>query len=270
MSRSTGTVAAQARGGLSSERLFLGTSVLLFVACAVGTIYWSRSMSMAGGMSLPVGWAPSMDGMSLSPLDWLGAAGAFIGMWLVMMASMMLPSLVPALRRYRLAVCGPAEMPLGGLTALAGLGYFAVWGIFGAAVFPLGAALSVYGMQSLTLSSLAPFAPGAVLLLAGGYQLTAWKTRQLTHCLETPALPPDAGSAWRHGIRLGVHCSLCCLGFMAVLLVNGVMDLGVMALVAAAITFERLVPWPERAARINGAAAILIGAVVLSHALGIF
>jgi predicted metal-binding membrane protein len=207
--------------------------------------------------------------MSLGALDWLGAAGAFIAMWLVMMVAMMLPSLVPALLRYRRVVRGVEEFPLSGLTALAGAGYFAVWSLFGLVVFPLGALSTAAVMQSPALSTLAPFVPGGVLLLAGGYQLTAWKVHQLNHCRQAPSLTADAGSAWRHGITLGVHCSLCCLGFMAVLLVNGVMDLGVMALVAAAITFERLVPWPERAARVTGIILLLIGAAFIARAAGV-
>ena len=259
------TTSPRARPQPGSERSFLAASAMLFAACAIGTVLWTRSMAMPGG-STP---ALQGQGMGMTPLDWLGAGGAFVAMWLVMMAAMMLPSLAPALLRYRRAVSGVGEIPLGGLTALAVAGYFSIWVLFGLVVFPLGAVWAAAAMQSMALSALAPFAPGAVLLLAGGYQLTAWKARQLNHCRNTPQLSPDAGSAWRHGITLGVHCSLCCLGFMAVLLVNGVMDLGVMGLVAAAITFERLVAWPERAARITGVLLLLAGVAFIARALGV-
>jgi predicted metal-binding membrane protein len=49
---------------------------------------------------------------------------------------------------------------------------------------------------------------------------------------------PGARNAWARS-RLGVHCSLCCFGFMMILLVTGVMRLSTMAIVAAAITVER-------------------------------
>ena len=58
-------------------------------------------------------------------------AMSFLGMWVVMMMAMMLPSLVPMLRRYRDAVggiAGRARAPrLGWLTALVGVAYFFVW-----------------------------------------------------------------------------------------------------------------------------------------------
>jgi Predicted metal-binding integral membrane protein (DUF2182) len=65
-------------------------------------------------------------------------------------------------------------------------------------------------------------------------------------------LPADAGTAWRHGLRLGLHCSHCCAGLMAILLVIGVMDLRAMGVVAAPITAERLAPAGERVARAIG------------------
>src|SRR2546430_8437429 len=172
-----------------------------------------------------------------------GAAGSFLCMWVVMMVAMMLPSLVPMLRRYRQAVGRTGETRLGWLTALGGGGYFFVWTVFGMAAFPL----------SVALARAVPIAVGVVVLIAGSLQLTAWKARHLAYCREAPgrehSLPADAGTAWRHGLRLGLHCSRCCAGLMAILLVIGVMDPRAMAVVAAALTIERLAPAGERVAR---------------------
>ena len=96
-----------------------------------------------------------------------------------------------------------------------------------------------------------------VVLLAGALQFTAWKAHHLACCREAPGrgrtLPADAGTAWRHGLRLGLHCSYGCAGLTAILLVIGVMDLRAMAAVGAAITAERLAPAGERVARAIGA-----------------
>ena len=70
-------------------------------------------------------------------------------------------------------------------------------------------------------------------------------------------------SPWRQGFLLGAHCSLCCSAYMIVLLVTGMMSLGIMALVAAAITIERISPAPQRVVRAAGAVIILTGAVLL-------
>ena len=46
----------------------------------------------------------SMTWMRTPGQTWPGAAASFLGMWVVMMVAMMLPSLVPMLWRYRQAV----------------------------------------------------------------------------------------------------------------------------------------------------------------------
>jgi predicted metal-binding membrane protein len=73
---------------------------------------------------------------------------------------------------------------------------------------------------------------------------------------------PNARGAWNDGIRLGVHCVLCCSGLIVVLLVLGVMNIAVMLFVAAAITIERLAPRPEIVARAIGITVIVAGAIV--------
>ena len=200
---------------MSSERAprraFLGVSALLFAASAAVTIVWCASMSAMGGMPMPGGWTMSMAWMRMPGQTWPGAAASFLGMWVVMMVAMMLPSLVPMLWRYRQAVGGTGETRLGRLTALVGVGYFFVWTVFGMVAFPLGVALAAVEMQQPALARAVPIAVGVVVLIAGALQFTAWKARHLACCRESPAhgraLPADAGTAWRHGLRLGLHCS---------------------------------------------------------------
>jgi hypothetical protein len=86
---------------------------------------------------------------------------------------------------------------------------------------------------------------------------------QLGHCREAPGGPPDLWSAWKYGLRLGLYCSLCYAGFTLVLLMYGVMDLGLMALVAAALNAERFAPWPGRVARLSGLAMLGIGVLAM-------
>jgi len=259
--------------GASSERAFIGVSALLFTASAAVTIAWCASMSAVGEMPMPGGWTMSMAWIRMNGQTWFGAAVSFLGMWVVMMMAMMLPSLVPMLRRYRRAVGKIGEGPLGCLTALVGMGYFFVWTVLGAAVFPLGASLARLEMQLPALARAIPIAAGAVVLIAGALQFTAWKARQLACCRQAPGhgrtLPGDARTAWRHGVRLGLRCSSCCAGLTAILLVVGVMDLRAMAFVAAAITVERLSPAGECVARGIGAFAIGAGLILIARAAGL-
>src|SRR5260370_40652344 len=126
----------------TSQQAFFGISVLPFAASVAGTIVWCASMSAMAEMPMPGGWTMSMAWMRMPGQTWPGAAASFLGMWVVMMVAMMLPSLVPMLWRYRQAVGRTSETLLGPLTALVGAGYFFVWTAVGMAAFPLGVALA--------------------------------------------------------------------------------------------------------------------------------
>ena len=255
------------------QQAFLGVSSLLFAASAALTILGCPSMSAMGQMPMPGGWTMSMAWMRMPGQTWSGAAASFLGMWLVMMVAMMLPSLVPMLSRYRQAVGSRGEKRLGRLTALVGAGYFLVWSVFGIAAFPLGAALAAIEMQLPALARTVPTALGVVVVIGGALQFTSWKAHHLACCRGAPGrgrtLPADAGTAWRHGLRLGLHCSYCCAGLTAILLVIGIMELRAMAVVAAAITLERLAPAGERVARAIGVVIVGAGLFLIARATGL-
>jgi len=250
---------------LRRDSSFLGVSALVFATSAAFTIVRCASMSAMGGMPMPGGWKMSMVWMTMSGQTWLHAAASFLGMWIVMMVGMMLPSLVPMLWRYRQAVTGTSVTRRGWLTVVVGTGYFFVWTVFGMAVFPVGVALASIEMQRPVVASAVPIAIGLVVLIAGALQFTAWKTHHLACCRDEPGrgrpYAPGPGTAWREGLRLGVHCLHCCAGLTAVLLAVGVMDLRVMSAVAAATAVERLTSNGERSARAIG--GVLLGAGLL-------
>jgi len=257
-----------------SEHPFLVVSVLLFAVSTAVTILWCKSMSTMGKMSMPGGWTMSMAWMRMPGQTWPAAAVSFIGMWVVMMVTMMLPSLIPILWRYRNAVRLTGDMQPGRLTAVVGAGYFFVWTVFGIVVFLLGTTMAAIAMQQPALSRAVPIAVGIAVVIAGAFQFTSWKAYQLACCRNLPGprrtLLADARTAWQQGIRLGLHCSCSSAGLTTILLVIGVMDLPVMAAVMAAITAERLTPASERVAQIIG--GVIVGAglflIAQSAALG--
>jgi predicted metal-binding membrane protein len=257
----------------ASHYAFLAVSALLFAASAALTTVWCASMSAMGEMPMPGGWTMSMAWMRMPGQTWPDAAASFLGMWVVMMVAMMLPSLVSMLWRYRRAVGGTGETRLGLLTVLVGVGYFFVWTVLGMAAFPLGVALAAVEMQQPPLARAVPIAVGMVVLIAGALQFSTWKARHLACCREAPGcdrtLPAGAGMAWRHGLRLGLHCSHCCAGLMVILLVIGVIDLRAMAVVGAAITIERLAPAGERVARAIGVVVVGAGLLLVARAAGL-
>jgi predicted metal-binding membrane protein len=249
---------------------FFGVAALLFAASAAATVAWCMSMADMGEIPMPGGWTLSMAWMPMCGQTWAGTAASFVGMWAVMMVAMMLPSLVPTLWRLRLALGARGDAGRGELTALAGAGYFFVWTVLGVIVFALGAVLAQAVVQMPAVARAVPVSLGVVVLLAGAFQLTPWKAHQLACCRQSSgraaACAANAVAAWRHGVRLGWHCSRSCAGLTALLLVMGVMDLRAMAVVTAAVSAERLAPAGERVARAVGAVAVGVGVLMTARA----
>ena len=193
------------------KRLFVGAAALVFAVSAAITVVWCASMPA------------SMVWMRMPCQTWLGAAASFLGMWVVMMVAMMLPSLAPMLWRDYQSVGG---------TLLVGTGYFLVWAMIGLAVYPIGVAVAALDLPRAV-------AVAVVIGLAVAIQFATWGTR-------CPTFPLDGTTHWRHGVRLGLSCGYCCAGLMAILLVVGVSDLRAMALITVAVTVVRLVPGARR------------------------
>jgi predicted metal-binding membrane protein len=250
-----------------SERLFLGVLALLFASSAAVTIAWCASMSAMNGMPMPGGWTMTMTWMRMPDQTWTGAIASFVGMWIVMMVAMMLPSLVPMLLHYRQAVDIRGAGRRNRLTALVGVAYFSVWAMLGVLAFPFGTAMAAVAMKLPLVSRAVPAATGLVVLIAGALQFTAWKARHLACCRSWSAngriVSAGAGTAWRYGLRLGLHCCYCCAGLTMTLLVVGVMDLRAMTVVAAAISLERLTPAAARVAHALGAVLMSAGACMI-------
>jgi predicted metal-binding membrane protein len=189
-----------------------------------------------------------------------GDAASFLGMWIAMMAAMMLPSLAPMLWRARRH---------GALTALVVAGYFFVWTLVGLLAYLLSATLMAFEMNVPAAAHAAPYALGVIVLIAGALQFTAWKAHHLA-CCRSPVCKRSwgngAASALHYGLRLGFHCSCCCAGSTAILLICGFMNVGAMLLATAAITAERLAPSGERVARLIGVFVIGTGLWLVAQA----
>ena len=139
---------ATRRAGGSSERVFMGVCALLFVASMAVTAAHNASMSAMGALPMPGGWSMSTLWMPTCGRTWARAAASFIGMWIVMMTAMMLPSLTSMLLRYRAMIglrTSAGRMTL--LTMLVSGGYALVWTALGVVVFALGASLAALELR---------------------------------------------------------------------------------------------------------------------------
>jgi len=171
----------------------------------------------------------------------------------------------------RVAVSSGQKYPAAA-TAMVGMGYFAVWLGFGAMVFGVGFAASAEAMRSRVFSHAMPLLAGSGLILAGAYQLTPWKQTCLRHC-RSPLLflghvfRPGLAGAARVGFAHGLFCTGCCWALMMMQTILGVMNLGVMILIAAVIGAEKLWVRGPLLARATGAASVGLGAWFLWHGL---
>jgi predicted metal-binding membrane protein len=256
--------------GVTGESAFAAITALLWLASAAVTIHWAGPMSQ--GMAMPGGWTLSMMWMDVPGQDRLGAAIWFMVMWIVMMVAMMLPALVPALASYRRVVSLDGPRGLGSLTILAAAGYFSLWTAVGAPAYLIGLGITAAEMRSPALARWVPDATSLVVLLAGAIQFTSWKGRQLERCRQgltcMGELSQNRWSTYRQGIGFGVHCALCCSGFMLVLLATGMMELVTIAVLSMVITAERLAPKPEPATRAVGIGLLGAGVLLLARAAG--
>ena len=192
--------------------------------------------------------AERMTGMDAGPGTDLGVLGWFVGVWVVMIAAMMFPSLSPTVALY--AKMTGARGPSRGLLFAAG--YLLVWGAAGVLAY----ALFLIG-RGLFADSLAWHAGGqwlatAVLFAAAIYELTPLKDVCLHKCRSPLGF---LLGVWRDGPRGALEmgakhaawCLGCCWALMAALFALGVMSLAWMALLAALITLEKTFPWRRAA-----------------------
>jgi len=196
-----------------------------------------------------------MDGMDAGPGTELGDLGWFAVSWLLMMAAMMLPSLVPAALAF--ARAGERTVP----TFVTG--YLAAWTAAGVVAYLLSETVRSLDPAFLHWDRAGRYVAAGVILVAAGYQLTAAKAGCLHRCRA-----PLVGDGGLHGgLRHGAACIACCAGLMAALFALGVMSLTWMVVIAALIAAERLLPWRTHAVY-GVAAALAVLAIWMAAAPG--
>jgi len=209
--------------------------------------------------------AGRMDGMDEGPWTAFGALGWFLGVWVVMMAAMMLPSLAPTVALYSRMT--RARSPVSPLLFTAG--YLVVWGAAGALAFALAAAGRGILGDALAWDRAGRWAAGVTLLVAAAYEVTPLKDVCLGKC-HSPlgfllgAWRDGPAGALRMGARHGAWCLGCCWALMASLLALGVMSVAWMAFVAVLIAVEKTLPWQRVATYGTAALLLVLGVFVLA------
>jgi predicted metal-binding membrane protein len=228
---------------------FLLGCAIVFVMAVAGTVHACRTMLMM--------WSP----MPCCP--WIVSAGIFLLVWLVMMVAMMLPSVLPMLLNVRGAANGKFVVK----ALFAAVGYFFVWMFIGAIVYVYGLAYAHEAMRMDWLSRRTPMFSGIVLLVAGAIQFSQWKMFALRRCRAKGCINAGVVGGWIFGLKQGMACGICCAPPMLALLVLGIMNPIAMVFITIIITMEKLLPHPERIARVFGVVVILAGLAIVFRAL---
>ncbi len=223
--------------------------------------------NVVGGAETAV--ASGMAGMEMDGWSWDGFA-TFLIAWAVMMAAMMFPSAAPMLLFFRTVSAGrQARGQTAVPTWIFAAGYLLIWTGIGVMTWALvQAASEVAGrISSADRETWAPIALGAVLLLAGLYQLTPIKRASLDHC-RTPVgfvmryWQDGRLGALRMGLRHGVYCLGCCWALFAVLVAAGVMSLAWMLLLTLIVLAEKVLPPSRWTPQVVGGAFVVLAIVV--------
>lgn len=235
------------------------TVVLVAVLLALAAVAWWGVVSQTRGMAgMTAGLAQVGTAM---PADLV--VPVFLGMWVTMMAAMMLPTVLPMVLAHRMVVRQRGGGPTATVAFVGGyLGSWAVAGLVPAALLPLLDAATVLSERQLAVVS------GVVLAGAGLYQFTAWKDACLRAC-RSPVeflLTHDFGSGARGALRAGVShgwfCLGCCWALMAVLAVVGFMNLVWMAALTLLLLAEKTWRRGDRLTRPVGWGLIGLGLAV--------
>jgi predicted metal-binding membrane protein len=241
------TAGSGLRPAFAATRAHLGLVGALFVLAAVGW-WWT---------------AGQMSGMDNGPWSGLGTFGWFLGVWVVMMAAMMFPSVAPTVALF--ARMSTTRTPPFVFTA----GYLATWAGAGVVAFTIGLVVSRAAGDGLAWDNAGRVIAGATLIAAAAYELTPFKNVCLGKC-RSP-LGTLLGS-WRGGLsgalRMGVGngawCVGCCWALMASLFALGVMSVTWMAVVAGLIAFEKTIPWRRVATYGTALILVVLGVLVLA------
>lgn len=263
---------------LALETLLRRDRVIVGAALAVLTVAaWLYLLYLASTMSdMSMSDMPGMAGMAMPamhPWSWV-EVGALAVMWAVMMVAMMTPSAAPMILVFatihrRRATEGRPAVP----TAVFVLGYLVVWTIYSVGAALAQAALHAAALLSPAMAATSPVLAGGLLVVAGVFQWTPLKRA----CLDTCRSPLSfLMSGWREGrsgafimgLRHGLYCLGCCWALMALLFVAGIMNLLWVAVIAAAVLVEKVIPRGDLLGRMAGVVLVVAGIVLVARAFG--
>lgn len=215
-----------------------------------------------------VTWIVTVDrmrGMDAGPGTDLGGLGWYMGIWVTMMAAMMVPSAAPMVLIFHRVSSERAKRGQSFVSVWSfALSYLAVWTLYGLLAYGLYRLVVHLDFGFLAWDSGGRYVAGCAIAAAGLYELTPLKSVCLRHCrgplhFVMGHWRPGRLGALRMGFEHGAYCVGCCWGLMIVLFALGIMSLTWMAVVAALILAQKVLPFGERLTRVFAVAFLAAG-----------
>jgi predicted metal-binding membrane protein len=196
----------------------------------------------------------------------------YVGGWLLMTVAMMLPTVLPLLRRFEAMTAARRDRGL--LIAVLVGGYLLVWLGFGVAAHGLDAGLHLLAQRSGWLLVNAWMLGAGLLAIAGLFQFSRLKYHCLDQC-RTPlsfiiqhwrGMAPRR-DALRLGLYHGLFCIGCCWAIMLLMFLVGTGNVGWMLLLGAVMAVEKNASWGKRLGRSLGFGLIAGAALIVASNL---
>ena len=241
---------------LRDRWLIGGALTLVIVLCWVWIVPMGRVMY--GSMTGPSAWmmTESWDSTHLVLL---------FGMWVAMMAGMMLPSAAPTLLLYAVVVRKGQDGARPGTCMYAfASGYLLVWTAFSLIATVLQRLLAHWTILSPMMEARSRVFGGALLIVAGVYQLTPYKRTCLESCRSPAAFIAQhwqrgTVGGFRLGVTHGLYCLGCCWALMLLLFAGGVMNLWCIGALTVFVLLEKLAPYGAQGGRLSGLLLLAFG-----------
>jgi len=187
------------------------------------------------------------------------------GMWAVMMAAMMLPTMVPTLKSYEDLMISADGTRIGWIGLL--LGYSIIWVTFSALITAFQLILLSLGLVDIMGKVKSIWISSALLIIAGAFQFT--RAKEVCHGICHSPMSYFLGN-WktgfngglRMGLGLGAFCVGCCWLFMMLGFAGGVMNFLWMGLATLFMVIEKLPAIGHYVIRPMGAVLIASGVLL--------
>ena len=203
-----------------------------------------QSMSSMGSMQSNEGMAS----MGQMPKDMkmnnsMARFFPLLGMWTVMMAAMMFPTMVPTLKSYEDLMLSADGTRIGWLGLL--IGYSLVWVTFSIVITSVQLGLLTINLIDMMGKAKSIWFSSALLIIAGLFQFT--RTKEVCHGVCHSPMSYFLGywrtgfnGGLRMGLGLGAYCVGCCWLFMVLGFAGGVMNFLWMGLATLFMVLEKL------------------------------